>query len=764
VIDDTAAVQKTAGRWRRAWTRFRGWALRVHFERYLAIALTVAAVSAGVATFGAMTDSLPGAVDAWGLLLLLNLDLVLLLTLGALISRRLVYLWIASKRGKAGARLHARLVALFSMLAVTPSIIIAIFSVALFDLGLQGWFSERVRTAVGESVAVAEAYLDEHREVIKADVLAMAQDLSRRGPAARFNPSQFNALVQTQAALRALTEAVVFDGSGRMLARAGFSRLLSFQPQVPQWALDQAREGKVVILTAGTEDRVQALVLLDRSNDVFLYVGRPVDSRVLGHMDRSRGAAQLYEEMEGKRSDLQIRFAMVFLVVALLLLLAAVWVGLSFANQLSRPIGQLIGAAERVGAGDLAAKVEEDPGRDEISSLLRAFNSMTGKLESQQLELLEANQQSDHRRRFIEAVLSGVTAGVVGLDREGRITLPNRSACELLNAEPDDLAGKDLGDVLPEMAALVKKARRAPKRIHENQIIVGEADGSARTLFVRVAAEADEEGIIGFVVTFDEITELLTAQRKAAWADVARRIAHEIKNPLTPIQLSAERLKRRYLKQVDSDPETFQACTDTIIRQVAEIGRMVDEFSSFARMPEPSLADHDLCELIRQTVFLQRNAASDVAFESELPDHPVVQSCDSRQIGRALLNLLQNATDAIETRLAGKGGEGPAGEIGVRLEETEAGPLIVVDDNGCGLPKSERHRLTEPYMTTRARGTGLGLAIVRKIMEDHGGRVLLEDRPGGGARVSLLFTEAEDVRAPRRQRRAVNKDRASHGA
>ncbi len=724
----------------------------------------MAAVSAGVATFGAMTDNLPAAGDAWGLLLLLNLDLALLLTLVAVIARRLVYLWIASKRGKAGARLHARLVALFSILAVTPTIIIAVFSVIMFDMSLQGWFSDRGRTAVSESVAVAEAYLEEHREVIEADVLAMAQDLRRQGPGARFNPSRFNSLVATQAAIRALTEAVVFDGSGRMLARAGFSRLLSFQPQVPDWALDEARRGKVVILTAGTDDRVQALVRLDRVNDIFLYVGRPVDSRVLGHMDRSRGAAQLYEEMEGKRADLQVRFAMVFLVVALLLLLAAVWVGLSFANQLSRPIGQLIGAAERVGAGDLAAKVEEDPGRDEISSLLRAFNAMTGKLESQQQELLEANRQSDYRRRFIEAVLSGVTAGIVGLDREGRITLPNRLACELLHAEPEDLAGKDLADVLPEMAALVKKARRRPQRIHEDQITLGEADGTSRTLFVRVAAEADEEGIIGFVLTFDEITELLTAQREAAWADVARRIAHEIKNPLTPIQLAAERLKRRYLKQVTSDPETFQICTDTIIRQVAEIGRMVDEFSSFARMPEPVPADQDLCELVRQTVFLQRNAAPDVAFDCDLPDHPVVWACDSRQIGRALLNLLQNATDAIEARLAGDDAEGPAGEIRVHLEDREGGLLIAVEDNGCGLPKKQRHRLTEPYMTTRTRGTGLGLAIVRKIMEDHGGRVLLEDGAGGGARVSLFFAAAEDARGTRETERPANSNRASHGA
>ncbi len=744
-IGDPAEAKSPSGATRRTYRRFLSWSRYVHLERKLAIGLAVAAVSAGIATFGAMTGNLPVAVDAWGILLLLNLDLVLLLALAALIARRLVYLWVASKRGAAGARLHARLVALFSLVAVTPTIIIAVFTVVMFEFGLQAWFSERVRTAVRESVAVAEAYLEEHHEIIKADVLAMAQDLNRQGSVVWMNPTTFNNLVETQTVLRSLTEAVVFDGSGRLFARAGFSRLLSFQPQIPGWALDRAREGGVVLLTSGAEDRVHALVRLDTLNDLFLYVGRPVDSRVLGHMDRSRGAAALYEEMEGKRSDLQIRFAMIFLMVALLLLLAAVWVGLAFANQLSRPIGRLIFAAEQVGAGDLSARVQPGVERDEIASLLRAFNSMTEKLESQQHELLDANMQLDYRRRFIEAVLSGVTAGVIGLDREGRITLPNRSACELLNASPEELAGKDLVTVLPEVAPLVKRARQRPRRINEAQVALNEPDGNTRTLFVRIGAAGGEDGIIGYVVTFDEITELLAAQRKAAWADVARRIAHEIKNPLTPIQLAAERLKRRYLSEVQSDSETFVICTDTIIRQVAEIGRMVDEFSSFARMPEPTLGDQDLRELIEQTVFLQRSATPDIELVCDLPDHEVVQSCDSRQIARALLNLLQNAADSITARVAARGESLPPGEIRVELVDKPGQRAIVVDDNGCGLPKKQRHRLTEPYITTRLGGTGLGLAIVRKIMEDHQGAVLLQDRPGGGARAILRFPSPDEA-------------------
>ena len=765
MIDDTTAPDSPPGLPRRAVLRFLFWSRRVRLERNLAVALAVAAVAAGMATFGAMTDNFPVVVDTWDILLLLNLDLVLLLALGALIGRHLVYVWVASKRGAAGARLHARLVGLFSLLAVTPTIIIAVFSVIMFDFGLQGWFSKRVRTAVSESVAVAEAYLAEHQQVIKADILAMAQDLNRQGPALRFNAARFNQLVETQTVLRALTEAVVFDGSGRLLARAGLGRLLSFQPQIPEWAVDRARAGKVVILTAGTDDRVHALVELDSFNDIFLYVGRPVDQRVLAHMDRSRGAAKLYEEMEGQRSDLQIRFAMIFVVVALLLLLAAIWVGLAVANSLSRPIGNLIFAAEKVGAGDLSARVDQGLGRDEISSLLRAFNSMTQKLENQQHQLLDANEQLDNRRRFIEAVLSGVTAGVIGLDRDGCITLPNRSACELLQSNTEELSGKALVEVMPEVAPLMEKARRRPRHICEAQIVRNEPDGTVRSLFMRILAEADEAGVIGFVVTLDEITELLAAQRKAAWADVARRIAHEIKNPLTPIQLSAERLKRRYLSQIDSDQETFEACTDTIIRQVGEIGRMVDEFSSFARMPEPSLSDHDLGEIIRQTVFLQKNATPQINFICDLPEGEVMQSCDSRQIARVVLNLLQNAADAIEGRDKKANGELPPGEIRISLAESPGGPRISVEDNGCGLPKKQRNRLTEPYVTTRAGGTGLGLAIVRKIMEDHDGKVSLKDAPDGGARVTVHFASGEETSArQRKQSSPVEPKAGAHGA
>jgi two-component system nitrogen regulation sensor histidine kinase NtrY len=591
---------------------------------------------------------------------------------------------------------------------------------------------------------VAEAYLEEHRNTIRADILAMASDLNREGASLPANLRYFQQTVSVQAALRSLTEVVVFDGGGRVFARSGLTLSLEFEV-VPDWALARAREGQLVLFAPNGEehggaldDRVRALVKLEGYGDVYLLVGRFVEARVVAHVDHTRAAVAAYETLEGRRSGLQITFAMIFVLVALLLLLAAIWIGLHLANRLAQPIGALISAAERVRSGELSVRVEEGPSDDELGSLSRAFNRMTSQLQEQHGELVEANRQLDYRRRFTEAVLSGVSAGVIGLDADGRINLPNRSASTLLVTDLDRSIGQDFRTVVPEMGALFETARAAPDRMAQSEVVV-QRGGRRRMLLVRIAGERFEGGTVGFVVTFDDVSELEAAQRKAAWADVARRIAHEIKNPLTPIQLSAERLKRKYLGEIKSDPETFRVCTETIIRQVGDIGRMVDEFSSFARMPAPVMRETDLVEIARQTVFLQRNAHPDIEFISELPERPVCRQLDARQIGQALTNLLVNATDSIAGRAAPPSGQPAPGRIEVRLVEEAERVTIAVEDNGRGLPIENRDRLTEPYVTTRAKGTGLGLAIVKKIMEDHGGDLTLGDRTGGGARVCLVF-------------------------
>ncbi len=724
--------------WRPRWR----WISASRLSGKFAIGLAIAAVGAGLATYaqlsGEQLSQRPGTI-----LLLLYLDLVLLLLLATVVARRIVQVWAERRRGSAGARLHVRLVLLFSSLAALPAVIVAGFSVVFFDLGLQAWFSDRVRGALTESLAVAESYLSEHRNTIRGDAVAMAHDLSREGPILRVNQRMLVQLLSAQSAVRSLSEAVIFDPDGRVLASAGMTMSLAVDI-IPNWALARADAGDVVLIDPDIDpnsvqqtNRVRVLQRLESLDGLYLLVGRFVDPQVLGHVERTRLAVKAYESLEGRRSGIQITFAMVFIMVAILLLLAAIWVGLVFANRLIGPIGLLITASERVRSGDLAARVDESAADDELGTLSRAFNRMTSQLEGQRRELVEANRQLDERRRFTETVLAGVSAGVIGLDSDGRINLPNRSASTLLSTDLERSIGSDLARVVPEFASLLETARLSGRLAQEEVSIT--RDGRRRILLVRVGAERMEGGDDGLVVTFDDITELQTAQRQAAWADVARRIAHEIKNPLTPIQLSAERLKRKYLGEIKNDPETFRICTETIVRQVADIGRMVDEFSSFARMPAPVMRDEELGELVRQTVFLQRQAHPEIAFDVETPATPLRHPLDARQIRQALTNLLQNALDAIAGRDVAEGVSLPQGRLAILLRAGASGPEISVIDNGRGLPKENRDRLTEPYVTTRVKGTGLGLAIVKKIMEDHGGELRLQDAVGGGAHVTLAF-------------------------
>lgn len=731
--------------------RLLAWSHGVGLSRKLALALAVAAVGSVVATYVAITrEGL--SPDSSTVRFFWALNLILFSLLGIIVVRRIVLLWEERRRGLAGSKLHVRIVLLFSAVAAFPAIVMAVFATLYLNLSLEAWFSERIRTAVQESLAVGEAYLEEHRNVIRGDILAMASDLNREMPLASGNPRRFQQLVGAQAVLRSLSEVVVFDGRGQVLAHAGLTLSLQFGV-VPFWALAKAREGELVIFSPDSEeggqdanltlsDRVRALLRLEGQDDVYLVIGRFVDPKVIGRLDRTQKAVEAYEDVQSWRAALQVRFAVTFVGIALLLLLMAVWVGLVVATRLARPIAELVGAAERVRSGDLSARVSEAEATDEVGSLSRAFNRMTNQLEAQRREVIEANRQLDDRRRFTEAVLSGVSSGVIGLDPDGRINLPNRSALHLLSIPADQIVGAEFRHVVPEMSALLDLARAAPDRPVQDQIAIVR-DGRRRSLLVRIAAQPIEDGMRGYVVTFDDITELEAAQRKAAWADVARRIAHEIKNPLTPIQLSAERLKRKYMAEIKSDPETFRICTETIVRQVGDIGRMVDEFSSFARMPAPQMRDENVVELVRQTIFLQRNARPELTFDLDLPAVPWVMRLDPRQIGQAMTNLLQNAIDAIDGREApADGGDLPPGHVTARLAGRDGRIAVIVEDNGKGLPKENRERLTEPYVTTRTKGTGLGLAIVKKIMEDHGGELVLEDKDGGGTRVSLVFAAA----------------------
>ena len=725
--------------------RFASWSRRRDLPRWLAIGLACAAVTSGAITYATLSGSAPFAPDPQTILILLNVDLVLLLSLGALVASQLVKLWSERRRGEAGAQLHTRMVALFSLVALTPTIVVAVFSALFLHFGMQSWFSEKVSSAINRSQVVAHTYVQEQGNNIRISTLAAAMELNSQATHLKRRPHLMPRLLNQTAAALTLTEAIVFQRNGEILARNDLAFAAELEP-MPEWAINSAEEGKLVILP-GDGNRMRALIRLIGLGDAYLYVTRSLQPEVVDHTRQIQEVIRDYQRLEDERIGIQITFVIIFILVALLVLMSAVWLGLQFANRIAHPIGGLIAAADRVRAGELEARVEEPSQDDEIGSLSRAFNRMTGQIHTQQQELQDANLELDERRRFTEAVLAGVSAGVIGLDAEGRITLPNPSALALLEASSSDLTGRALEDAIPETADLLARARAQSHPLVEDQVELVRGE-HRRTLLVRIVTERADQRIDGFVVTFDDITALLSAQRRAAWADVAQRIAHEIKNPLTPIQLSAQRLKRKYLNEISTQPEIFEDCTDIIVRQVGDIRQMIDAFSSFARMPAPMVERADLIGVVERAVVVHRLTSPEVAIDIERPDDDVFLDLDARQIGRALTNVLKNAIEAIESRLADAA---PAarivGRIVIRVREDDGHWRVEIEDNGPGLPEALRGRLTEPYVTNRTDGTGLGLAIVRRIMEDHGGRLVLENGSEGGARVTLVFAATGPERA-----------------
>ncbi len=734
----TSTIQSQAAS---LWQRWREWSRRVKLFKKAALWLTIASVVIGLTTFGIITMRVPVMGGDATLRVLLWVCMLCLGTLGVMVLYRLGRIIKAQRASKAGKSLLLRMVSVFSLLAVTPTIIVALFAGLFFYLGVQSWFSERVQKVVDESQEVARAYLAEHQQTIKADTLAMAGDINRNAAKLITSQAVFNRFIDAQTNIRGLAAALVIDGrSGKVLGRSALSFSLEFDP-ITEDIIDKARNGEVVVMVGQKSDNVRALVKIDALYDTYLLVGRSVEARVLGHVATAEGAVAEYAAIKKRGGELQSQLFMTFLVVALLLLLVAIWFGMNFANKLGTPLSVLVDMAERVRAGDLTARIQEKflKYQDELGSLGRAFNRMTDQLDSQTRELVDANRQLDHRRRFTEAVLEGVSAGVIGVSHDGTMTLINASAAYFLNlTNPEEWVGKPLLALMPEMGELMQQIAEGPSvRFVEGEIEIRQEEQKTKTFFVRVSLE--QQDLQNYVVTFDDVSELIAAQRKAAWGDVARRIAHEIKNPLTPIQLSAERLRKRYLNEISSDPAVFTACLDTIIRQVDDIGRMVDEFSAFARMPQAVMMTQNINDICRQAVLLQSTSHNDVDIETLLPNETIIATCDGRLIHQSVTNLIKNAIEAIEGRVAGEGEVLPRGRVVVIPELHNGEVSISVEDNGRGLPKEQRHRLTEPYITTRAKGTGLGLAIVKKIMEDHAGSLILEDRVEGGARVILRF-------------------------
>jgi two-component system nitrogen regulation sensor histidine kinase NtrY len=662
-----------------------------------------------------------------------------ILVLIGIIVREVWKVLQARRRGRAASRLHVQIVGLFSVIAVLPAVVVAIVANVTIDRGLDRLFSGPMREVIQNSLIVAHAYVQEHAQLIRGDILGMANDVTHARPLFDQDRGTFRELLTASAASRNLPGAMLIDKDRNILETAQTGIQQSFTTPAPEF-LSNVDENEPQIAVFPEANYVAAVIRLRAFNDTFLYVARLLDPRVVAQLRQTEASVAEYAEIESRRLGLQVNFALMFAVIALTILTASVLIGLNFSNWLVAPIRRLMSAANIVSTGDLHVQVPIHRSEGDLAQLGETFNKMTQELRSQRDELVSASDLIDSRRRFIEAVLSSASAGIIGVDASGSVGILNRSAEKLIGHAESETLDHPLSDVLPELDDMMKAAREGTQRLVQGQITILR-DGHERNLSVRVSAEQTSQSRDSYIITLDDITELVSAQRTSAWGDVARRIAHEIKNPLTPIQLSAERIRRKFGKVITEDKAIFEQCTDTIVRQVDDIRRMVDEFSRFARMPKPVMEGEDVADTVRQAVFLMRVGHPEIDIAAEIKDDPMRAQFDRRLISQALTNIIKNATEAIEAVPVEELGKG---RIDVIAKRDNDDIVIDVIDNGIGLPKVSRARLLEPYVTTREKGTGLGLAIVGRVLEDHGGRIELNDasdiRPGArGAWMRLRF-------------------------
>jgi two-component system nitrogen regulation sensor histidine kinase NtrY len=656
---------------------------------------------------------------------LLGVNFVTVLLLLAIIGREVWHIVQARRRGRAGARLHVQIAALFSVIAVAPAVLVAVVASVTSDRGLDRLFSIRTRAVIENSVIVAQAYLNEHAQSIRAETNAMAIDIARAKPLFDQDADRFRQFFTAQATLRNMPTAIMLGPDQSVIVKADIKLAPELQepPPPPVERLVQVGDAEAVAGLLRDTNCVGALIKLKGYENTYLFVARFIDPRVLEQIQQTEDSIQEYANLEVRRMSVQLAFALMYTVIALTVLLSAVWIGFAFANRLVAPIRRLIGAANLVSTGNLHVQVPVRRSEGDLSQLGATFNKMTQELRTQRNDIMRARDLVDSRRRFTEAVLAGASAGVIGVDADGRVSILNRSAEKLIGSGEAEALGHPLEDIVPELKHLVDPARSGGQRLVQGQTTIHRS-GRDRTVSVRVTSEQSADSDHGYVITLDDITELVTAQRTAAWGDIARRIAHEIKNPLTPIQLSAERLRRKYGKSIAEDRAVFEQCTDTIVRQVDDIRRMVDEFSRFARMPKPVLAADDITDTVRQVAFMQRVGNADIDIEVAIAEDPMPARFDRRLISQGLTNIIKNAGEAIAAVPAEQLGRG---RIVVSAARVDSDIVIDVIDNGIGLPKENRSRLLEPYVTTREKGTGLGLAIVGKILEEHSGRIELRD-------------------------------------
>jgi two-component system, NtrC family, nitrogen regulation sensor histidine kinase NtrY len=705
---------------------------------WAALALVLAGTFIGIATFLVLTGLTPIVPSEYVVAWLRYANAVVVVLMALLVVIQVLQLLWAKQKSLPGAGLHLRLISLFSLIAVIPALLVAIFAAVTLNRGLDAWFSDRTRNIVNTASTVAEAYLTNASEATRNDIAGISEDLNQQFKLYSDDRRTYVARVGRHALLRNLPAAFVFNSTNKSID-VNFvvdKRIQFLAPTAEQ--LERADKGELVLIQpSSTGNILRGLIKLESYPSHYLYVYRVLSPVVLEQVAKTRAAKSEYDDLLKQRLGVQQTFGLTYALLTLVFLLAAIWIGIRSSERLVEPLTRLLGAARRVAQGDFNARVTTVDGPGDLVNLSKTFNMMTDQVRLHQNQLVATNQQLDERRRFTEAMLAGVSAGVIGLEPDHTISLLNRSATSLLGLREDRVFGRPLAEVVPAFADLLELAMSRPSGQAEGQIEMNLA-GREVNLFLRITTEASTGGSHGHVLTFDDITNLVSAQRNSAWADIARRIAHEIKNPLTPIQLSAERLKRKYLKEISSDKQVFEQCTDTIIRQVGDLGRIVDEFSSFARMPKAVPEPNDLNDVARDATVLQRVSSADLEIDLELAANLPRIAFDRRLVTQAITNLVKNAREAVETRQATT--PSPPGRIVVETGIADGAPFLRVTDNGLGLPQENRHRLAEPYMTTREKGTGLGLAIVKRIMEEHGGSLDLSDAASGqGAAVTLFF-------------------------
>lgn len=716
-------------------TARRGVLLRFSENRFGYFAVLVA-LGIGVLTIYQLSQFDPAKTDSNLLTTLIVIDVLAVLIVAGFVIRQILRLLSERRRKMAGYQLHWRLALLFGGVAALPAVITTLFALFVVDYSLRGWFADRISTAVTGSVQVADSYFEEHSSSIRSDVLTIANDVNREAFKLLAEPNLLNQYLTNQTALRNLSEAIILDGTGQVVAQSRFAFAVTFTSIGGDW-LAKARNGEVVILRGDETNKLRAAVKLNSFVDAYLFVGRFIDRSVLEAVDSTRLAAADYQQLGIRQLDLQVSFAFVFGLILALLLITALWIGLNLANAIVEPLGSVISVAEQVRDGNLSERVPAGLEMDEIARLGLSFNNMLDELTRSREQLVQANMQIDRRREFTEAVLGGVSSGVIGLDTAHKVTLPNLAARQLLQLDDAALIGNRLEDVVPEFTSLIAAGTTRRRKLAEEQIILTR-NGMRMTLRGRIATEKVDGRVIGYVVTFDDVTDLLTAQRKAAWSDVARRIAHEIKNPLTPIQLAADRLRRKYQPDDAQASEQFSEYLSIIGRQVDDIGRMVDEFSAFARMPQPVMKPLSLRDLVLGQVGLYDGEAVTFEVDAGSPEDNDLVVGDAGLLRQALTNIIQNALDS----LAEHGIAGPC--VNLKLVVRDGYLVLSVSDNGPGFPDIDRGSLLEPYVTKRDKGTGLGLAIVSKIIKDHGGELELLDAENGGARVVITLPCHED--------------------